>query len=146
MKLPVSIAILSVVLLAWGCGSGASEAQRHNQRGMELAAEDRWQEAIFEYNKAIDLDRDMVPAFLNRGEAYNLLQDHRRALADLNKAIELDPTLDKAYLYRGNAYEGLGEVGRAVSDYEKALALTDDPNSAAAIESRIELVEGLDVQ
>jgi tetratricopeptide (TPR) repeat protein len=131
-------------MLAAACGGELSEAEQHNERGLELVEEGRWQEAIKEYDEAIELDANMAFAYLNRGQVYNLLGDRQRAIADLDKAIELDPNLDLAYFYRGNAYENLRDSQRAIADYDKALSLTSDPYFAALIQTRIESLELLE--
>jgi tetratricopeptide (TPR) repeat protein len=139
MRPSISLGILVVTLLvAAACGDGQSQAERHSQSGLELVEQGRWQEAIAEYDKAIQLDANMASAYLNRGQAYNLLGLRQQAIADLDKAIELDHDLGLAYFYRGNAYEGLSDSQQAIADYRMALSLTSDPYLAAVIETRIE--------
>ncbi len=62
-------------------------------------------------------------AYNNRGNAYNDLGEHQRAIEDLNEAIRLDPKLAMAYNNRGISYGNLGEHQRAIEDYDEALRL-----------------------
>ena len=51
----------------------------------------RYDEALADLNRAIELDPDDAGAFGRRGETYIALGNYDEALADLNRAIELDP-------------------------------------------------------
>lgn len=144
MKAGIVMASLASILIAAACAGGPSEAERHNERGLELIEQGLWRKAIEEYDKAIELDASMASAYLNRGQAYHFLGDNERAIADLDRAIELNPNLDLAYFQRGNTYEALGDSQQAIADYRRALSLTSDPYFAAVIETRIEYLEVLE--
>jgi tetratricopeptide (TPR) repeat protein len=53
--------------------------------------------AIDDLDTAIRLNPSFSAAFLNRGVAYGLRDEHDRAIADLTEAIRLDPTFAAAY-------------------------------------------------
>ena len=57
MRGPVALAALLVVLLAAAC-SGGSGAEEHYDRAVALSEEGQWDEAIVEYDRAIELDAD----------------------------------------------------------------------------------------
>jgi len=83
-------------------------------------------------DKAIELDPELVPAYVNRGLAYYEKGEFDRAIADCDKAIELDLELAWAYFLRSCAYYGKGEVAKAVSDLERCIELSSDPELVEA--------------
>ena len=62
-----------------------------------------YQEAIVDYNRAVELNPLDADIFYNRGMAKYYLEDNQGAVADFTKAIELDPLNADAYDMRGNA-------------------------------------------
>src|SRR4030042_6325994 len=115
-----SVAVL-VLLLArtiLGCQSQA-EALQHNELGAQLLEEGRDDEAIAEFNKAIELDPELAIAYSNRGAAYIGKGDFDKALADCDMAIALDPLLAAAYNNRARAYHEKGELDKALARSEE---------------------------
>lgn len=64
--------------------------------------------------------------YLQRGLAYNHLEEYDKALADFAKVIELDPNNVDAYNFRGTMYFRLGDYERALADYNEAMKLNPD--------------------
>lgn len=139
MKPLVAVVAFAAValLLASACTSPVTE--EHN-RGVELADQGRWEEAIVELDMAIELEPDPL-TYLARGTAhgqiaFNFLLQQRdatgaakefeMALADLDRAIELEPTLPEAWSERAAVYAQQLEFDRAVEDLQVALALVED--------------------
>jgi lipoprotein NlpI len=87
-----------------------------------------------DFEKAIEIDPKLAPAYTGRGIAYEKKGDHDRAIADYSKAIELDPKDAHSYYHRGNAYERKGEYDRAIADFDKAIEL--NPKLAGAYNNR----------
>lgn len=71
-------------------------------------------------------------AFANRGDAYKMKGDYRKAIADYSLAVEADPKNDSAFNNRGNGYSAIGDLDRAILDYDQAIKL--DPNYAGALQ------------
>jgi tetratricopeptide (TPR) repeat protein len=90
--------------------------------------------AIADYNRAVEIKRDLENAYNNRGVAYSDKGEYDRAIADYNKAIEIEPDLAEAYDNRGNAYGKKGQYDRAIADHDKAIDL--NPNNAATYYNR----------
>ncbi len=129
------ILLLTVVLLTAnilvGCGPAKGTAEWHLDQGNRLTGQGRYDEAIEEYNKAIEMAPEDADAYNNRGFAYVQKGELDQAIADFDKAIELDPELAEAYNNRGYAYYLKGEVAKAVSDFEKCIELSNDPRLVA---------------
>ena len=93
-----------------------------------------YDDAITDYNQAIDLDSNIAAAYYNRGVAYTKLGKYAEAIADYDQAITLDPQDAAAYNNRGIAYRNLGKYAEAIADYDQAITL--DPKYAAAYNNR----------
>ena len=112
-------------------------------RGLIKEAKGLYDEAIADFNKAIEADPKHSRAFANRGivkQIKGLLDD---AIADYSKAIELDPTSALAYTNRGNGRFSKGMVEEAMADYTKAIDL--DPAYMSAWHNRayVKQIKGL---
>jgi len=87
-------------------------------------------EAIFYYDRAIELNPKCAKAYNNRGGAYLTLSERAKAISNFNQAIELDPDYASAYHNRANAYLDSGEYTKAALDYTNVIER--DPEFAKA--------------
>ena len=71
----------------------------------------KYEEAIKDYDKVIELNPQYDGAHYNRGVVKNYLGYYEEAIKDFDKAIELDPKNAKAFMKKGKALESL-EKGR----------------------------------
>ena len=132
--LVVSSLIMAALVLA-SCAPAVTEeemaAVEHNERGIALALAGLYEQAVTEFNKAIELDPEYAMAYNNRGNAYWNKGNFDGAIADYDKAIELDPECAEAYGNRGFVYYLEGELTKAISDLEKCIELSNDPGVVA---------------
>jgi tetratricopeptide (TPR) repeat protein len=84
-----------------------------------------YQEAIKDFDRAIELDPKLAGAYWGRGKTYHELGDYQEAIKDFDRAIELDPKLAGAYWSRGKAYQKLGNQQQANEDFKTAGKLND---------------------
>lgn len=92
------------------------------------------EQAITEYNKAIEIDAGYVNAYLQRGFCRNILKDFTGAIEDFSKVISMEPNHRWAYVSRGSARNKTGEYQAAIDDFNKALEL--DPTDQEAYNNR----------
>ena len=79
--------------------------------------------------------RDLMNAYLNRGQEYYLKKDYDRAISDASQAIRIDAKAAiLAWGNRGNARSMTGETDAAIADYTQAIKL--DPKFTAAYTGR----------
>jgi hypothetical protein len=104
-------------------------AEEYNQRGMSLAEQGKYNDAVKEYTKAIKLDPQNVDYYVNRGIAYLNMKEYDLAIADFDKAIELDPKNEVAYANRGCAYANKGGfyINLAIADFNMIRMLSKNP-------------------
>jgi tetratricopeptide (TPR) repeat protein len=94
----------------------------------------KYDQAIQDFNQAIELDPPNVGAYYNRGLAHTNLRKHDQAIRDYNRVIELDPAFVTAYVNRGLTSFNLGQHDQAIQDISKAIEL--NPRLAAAYNVR----------
>ena len=80
-------------------------------------------QALQDYNKAIELDPSFASAVNDRGVAYFAKGDSDRAVQDFGRAIELNPKFATAFTNRGILYFQKKDNGRAKSDLDDAIEL-----------------------
>jgi len=113
------IVFISLALLTVACINPHYE---HLRKGDLYSDEAKWNEAIIEYNEAINLKPDFIEAYNNRATAYTATGEYDNAIADCTKAIELDPESTIPYYNRSIAYLYKGEYEKAIADCDKILA------------------------
>ncbi|MBI4782215.1 MAG: tetratricopeptide repeat protein [Oscillatoriophycideae cyanobacterium NC_groundwater_1537_Pr4_S-0.65um_50_18] len=91
-----------------------------SNRGNARVSQNKLEEAIADYDRAIALAPDAPDPYLNRGTALEGLGRWDAAIADYNRVLELDPQDPAAFNNRGNAEAGLGQWEQAIADYRKA--------------------------
>ncbi|KNY25877.1 tetratricopeptide repeat protein [Pseudobacteroides cellulosolvens] len=79
----------------------------------------RRDEALYYYNKAIDLAPNETKYYLARGECYDLLKQSENAMADFSKGIELAPEDWVFYNRRAELFIQLKEWDKAIDDYKQ---------------------------
>lgn len=87
-----------------------------------------YEEAIKDYNKAIELDESNSVAYNNRGYTFNVMEDYENAIKDFEKAISLEESFAYALNNRGFAKIKLGFKEEGLADLEKSMSM-DDTNS-----------------
>jgi tetratricopeptide (TPR) repeat protein len=95
-------------------------------RGNLLRDNNRPDEALKDYNKAIELNPRFAIAYFNRGTLFKNVKRNDEALKDFNKAIELDPSYAKAYCNRGIVFYNEKRYQEAIINYSKAIELKAD--------------------
>ncbi len=111
-------------------------------RAVAYQALERFDEALLDYTKSIQLYPKMTDAYYNR--AYiNLTRkdipnpDIEKAVADLEKALELDPNFIDALFAMAAAQKKLENYHAALEYLEKLLQLVPDAINAKALKKLI---------
>jgi tetratricopeptide (TPR) repeat protein len=130
------ILILGLVIISSFCGCNKNSEEEVNratltfdeliEAGIENQDSGRLQEALVDFDKAIQINPQVALAYVFRGSVYGLLSEFTNAFADFNKAIQLDPNLAIAYFQRGAMYGARGETDNVITDFDKAIEL--DPS------------------
>jgi tetratricopeptide (TPR) repeat protein len=103
-------------------------------RGDAARNQGNYDQAIIDYNEAIQLEPINPATYNNRGDAYYKKGDYKRAITDYTEAIKLDPNYADAYAGRAAAYLAKGDLNRAIADCDQAIKL--DPELVPAYSTR----------
>ncbi|MGE0708026.1 MAG: tetratricopeptide repeat protein [Planctomycetota bacterium] len=79
--------------------------------------------ALEELDRALALDRTLVPAWSKRGQVKAELGRLAEGIADLDEALRLQPGLGKLWANRGGLKQQAGDLPGACADLDKALEL-----------------------
>ena len=108
---------LLVLCVTVGCGN---KADYHNKEGLYLYSKRKYDEAIAEFKKALELNQKHYDAHFNLGVVYYAKNMPDESIAELKKAIEVNPNEPKAYYNIAFAYVAKEKVEEAISEYKKS--------------------------
>ena len=133
----------SLALAIWYYDFDFSQANREFQRAVELnpnyaiahqqygnntlSALGRFNDAIAEGKRAVELDPLSLVINADLGVNYYYARRYDEAIAQERKTLEMDPGYYFAYLNLGQVLEMKSTRESAIAEYEKARALNDDP-------------------
>lgn len=102
-------------------------------RGNSRLRQGKFEEALADYNRAIEISPYEVDPFLNRGIAYEALGRLEEALTDYDRVLRLNPSDPAGWNNRGNALLGLRRFREASDSFKSALGISGPqkyPNAA----------------
>ncbi len=112
--------------------AAASRASVYYRLGVDLMNEGEYDEAIYNLNKAIELNQDYTDkANADKAQAYflkgvNDRSDVRESIANLNTAIKLNPNHADAYYWRAQFFILVNHFSNAWADLSKVIELNPD--------------------
>jgi protein O-mannosyl-transferase len=104
--------------------------EAYYNRGNYLIEKNKYDEAIRDFNKAIEVKPDYAEAYNNRGNLFSNANSNDAAMNDFNQAIELSPAYVDAYINRGNLFMKENRNDEAIRDFNKAIELKPDDAQA----------------
>lgn len=85
-----------------------------------------YESAINSYNRAIELDSTMIPAYYNRGQCFIKLKNIDKSIKDFKKITALDSGFIDAWYYIGKIYLDEKMYDSAISYLNKSLSLSSN--------------------
>jgi tetratricopeptide (TPR) repeat protein len=101
-------------------------ALAYYDRGIYYMDEKRNDEALKDFNKAIELDSNYTEAYINRGSLFVNMNVNEMALNDFSKVVELKPRYFLGYYNRGIVFMNQNKNEDALHDFNKAIELSPD--------------------
>ena len=98
------------------------------ERGIAYRQAGRGDEAIADFNRAIELDPNRTWSIAGHGETCRLMERYDEAIADFNRAIELAPSFAWAIAHRGQTYRAMERYDEALADFNRAIELDPSAN------------------
>jgi superkiller protein 3 len=103
--------------------SDPDNAHWHDHVGLALMGQERHDEAVASFRRAIELAPKYAPAHSNLGTALENLDRIEEAIASHRRALELEPKLVKAHLGLGNALIEGGQHDEGIESYRRAIEI-----------------------
>ncbi|MGB3653799.1 MAG: tetratricopeptide repeat protein [Rivularia sp. (in: cyanobacteria)] len=97
-----------------------------SNRGILYKDQKKWELAVADFNKAIQINPDYTTAYFNRAILYEDQKKWKLALADYNKAIQINPNDAEVYINRANLYYDQKKWKLALGDYNKAIQINPE--------------------
>ncbi len=100
---PVWIILPIVLFSLFSCASNqpkqneSRDAKFYNNRGTTFGEKGQYDQAISDFNNAIEINPRYIKAYNNRGIVYRLKGRYDKAILDFNKAIEINPLDAEGY-------------------------------------------------
>ncbi|MFC5472321.1 tetratricopeptide repeat protein [Cohnella suwonensis] len=101
------------------------DAQAYYFRGLAYYELSRYEEAINDFTKCLEIDDEMYHVINCRGMCYYFISDYEKALDDLLKTNKAD--ICNIFLYRADIYRTLGDNEKAIENFK--LAKDEEPNN-----------------
>lgn len=104
-----------------------NDAWAHCNKGVCYSELGRHEEAIPEYDQAINIVPTFIKAYINRGISLFETECPENAINDFTKAAELSDGSDAScFNWRGRCFSELGNHEQAIIDYSEAIRLNPD--------------------
>jgi tetratricopeptide (TPR) repeat protein len=111
----------------------------YQQRGYAAAKDQRYGDAINDYNEALKLTpQDTARIHEQRAAVEMKIQDYDKALADYSELIKLKPNEMRYLNYRAYIYELKNDLQNSLADTERILKLDPNNQDSKARKQRIE--------
>jgi tetratricopeptide (TPR) repeat protein len=117
-------------------------AQQAYTDGVRLYRANRYEQAVLNFTRAVDLKPDHVESYRMRGRAYALLGQPDAAIADFTKASALLPTDGSLLVERGFVYFERKDLTHAMADSTSALQRDEKLARAYNLRATIERSTG----
>ncbi|MCL1930870.1 MAG: tetratricopeptide repeat protein [Treponema sp.] len=105
----------------------------YKHRGMAEFAQSRYDDAIADFTRALDLEESYRIAYY-RGVVYSVLKRYAEAIDDFTLGLKINPYQAFCLFRRGQAYYHIGDYPQALADCEAALAM--EPQNEAIVKFR----------
>jgi tetratricopeptide (TPR) repeat protein len=109
-----------------GVSSLEENASTLNDRGVDLYAQGKYDEAIKCYDEAIEIDPQSSLAWNNKGAALFSLGKYDEALQAYDRAIEIAPKYASAWNNKGSALYNEGKYNEAIQAYDRAIDIDSE--------------------
>ena len=101
-------------------------ASVYNNRGLYYYDNEKYDLALADFKRALELDPIGANPYINRGNVYLAQEEYEIALKNYTRAIELDPKDPIPYGNRGLTYQSMDKVDLATKDYNKVIDMAPD--------------------
>lgn len=112
----------------WESEDRDKSAVFHLDEGLKFLVEQKYEDAVKEYSRSIELDPGLAEAYMSRAIANNYLDEFGKVFTDVDKAIELDPTNIDYYIQRSSLHWIHNNPRAALAALDQAIKVGTVPN------------------
>lgn len=105
--------VLIFIVFIISCNQNKEEI---TEKGLELLEDEKYQEAIDQFNKLIEIDENDTNAYYHRGMSYFYQNLSHRAILDFDKVITLNKNAINSYYFKGICNADLKKYIEAIQD------------------------------
>ena len=126
-----------LILVGWFAVSSytnykGGKLTEHLRQGAEYLEQKKYDDALSEFDRAVNADSNSAEAYKGRGDAYHFTGENEKAIADYTEAISLGSGGAEIYRRRGFSQKSILNFDKAIADYGEAIKLdTNDGESYA---------------
>jgi tetratricopeptide (TPR) repeat protein len=91
--------------------------------GSNLSENGKYDKAIEQFSKALELDGEYTDAYIGRGKAFETKGNFASAAKDYGQAILLEPGNEEFHYLTGRAYYKLGDFTKAIEVLDKGITM-----------------------
>ncbi|HFL2714582.1 TPA: tetratricopeptide repeat protein [Legionella pneumophila] len=117
--------------------SNESERDCYLNEGLRLISEQKYKDAILEFNKALDLSPKYLKALIQRGCCYLFSGEYQKSVTDLEEAKQLDLKHYGIYYHLAMSYFNLNQYEKASKNITEAINLLPNNSTYLIWQQRI---------
>lgn len=121
--------------------SKARTARKYFRAGIDFRLQGERQRALEQFTKAIELDPELLDAYLHRAIVSYEIGDLAGVISDLDSVIGHAPDTAAAYYWRSRTYLVMGRADLALEDIDEAIELNPDEPANPLFRSFIHLCQ-----
>ena len=104
-------------------------AKEFNNKGFDLFKQTLYQDAIVEFDKALELNSNYKEAYYNKALSLFLLNQHAESITAIDRALEISQKYSKALNLKGLILSSLDRFYEASLEYEKGADMNTEDGS-----------------
>ncbi len=102
----------------------------HFNLGLRFQKQRKYQLAIEQYQRAIEIQPNFAQAYNNLGSVYFLSGSYPESIEEYKRAIELKPDYAEAYYNLAMVYEATEDINQAIDSYRMVIGIRPDHERA----------------
>ncbi len=127
----IALAVLTVIALGVaGCGEGAKKSDEHLAAGQALLDQGKYDAALPQLQRAVELNNDSIPAQIALGNAYRGLKRYDDALNTFRAAKKIDRYVIAPHVASALTRVETGQIELAIDELNHVIEL--DPKNLEA--------------
>lgn len=110
----------------WGCKKEMDKAKKHYEQGLEYRKQELDDQAIQEFQQALEIDPNYAEAHYELGVLYHEKEDYDGAFRELKQALRINPDHPDVHYRLGLVYQALRGYKQALAEFEEVLRINPD--------------------